>query len=194
MVSITSSYERSLDKAPNPNWASIHNAASADSYTAAIIYPAAYLSGGNFVIGRTGCVYDTSGIPAGAVLTQCRLYLYPTLKSDGDTDSICVVRHSTWSYPSNPPVIGDYNLSYWSTLLGTKTIASFTTGAWNYINLNLTSGINKGGSTRLYIVSKRDYDNNTPSGANYIYCDAVNKSYLDVLYTLGGKKKVAIIV
>lgn len=195
MVSITSSVEKYLLKS-GPSWANIYDGANADSLVDAIIYAANGKDSTNFYISRSACIYDTSGIPVGACLTQCRLYFYPTAKYDEGSDSILVIRSSDWLHPSSPVVVGDYIRTYWSSVLGTKTIASFTVNAWNYIDLDLTNGINKGGETRYYIVSGRDYSNTGPSSQafNGIYCIDTNKTYLDIAYTLGGKKKVAIIV
>jgi len=195
MVSITSSVEKALGNS-GPGWAGIRDAANAGTTLDAITYPANGKDSTNYHIYRSPVIYDTSGIPVGATITQCRFYFFPTNVYNTHNDSIMVLRSSDWSRPSNPIVASDYDRQWWDSSLGSKAIADIIDDAWNYIDLNLATCINLGGSTRYYIVSKKDYDNVGPAtnGFNGVYCIDTNKTYLDIAYTLGGKKKVVIVV
>jgi hypothetical protein len=100
--------------------------------------------------------FDTSAIGTGTI-TAASLFLFPTSKAVQLGDTTVVVVSSTVT-SDNTLANSDYN-QVGSVSFGSKTISTFTTGAYNEIALD-TSCVNKTGITKLALRLGWDFNNN----------------------------------
>jgi len=104
-------------------------------------------------------LFDTSSIPTDATITSAVLYIYKIeVASTSDNHFDIVIQNGQPTYPHNPPVLGDYNKSYYSNNGGSINTNSLNTDAYSTITLNSNgrAWINKGGMTKLCLRSSRE--------------------------------------
>lgn len=136
-------------------------------------------------INRSFFYFDTSSIPAAAVITSASLGLY----GQGDsstTDFNLTVINGQATYPHDPLAAGDFAISNYNTTSGgSLTTSGFSVAGYNTINLNSTGYgfITKGGTTKLAVVSDRDIAATAPTGAEYVtvYTQEQGTTYRPVL-------------
>jgi len=117
-----------------------------------------------------GCLFfDTSHIPASAVIVSAKLRLYQYLDiSTNDFD--IVVQNGQPIYPSKPIQVSDYSYLLYSGDGGSFNTSGFTDSGNPFdINLSVTglSWINRSGFTKFMLRSNKDINGNAPIGKEY---------------------------
>jgi hypothetical protein len=126
---------------------------------------------------RGELIFDTSTIPAGAIISGVKLQLLGQAAVIGAGFNI-VVLNGQPDYPHDPVVLGDYDRTLYSGDGGSLSAAAVNIGVYNDIVLNATgiSWINKGGWTKLCIMSSRDISGDAPVFGNDEYVTLGNPS------------------
>lgn len=151
--------------------------ASADSGTRLLAGYGSYNAGDEYTytLARGYLVFDTSAIPADATINSVTLQVYVRQVYDNGANLSCCLVASTAA--SSPPTSGDWG-NIGSTELATR-IAYLTFGANNstdngYKTFTLNSSgkaaINRGGTTKLALVSSMDLDSSAPGSGKYAGC------------------------
>lgn len=121
----------------------------------------------NYEIFKGFLSFDTSGIPYDATITAATLTLYGKAKNiTGLIDFDIEVYNSNYTEPLWNPDWGAVG-----TLRGSLNTSAFIVGGNNTIPisaLNANYLIEKGGTTRIALVSSRTMDNVSPSGEEYV--------------------------
>jgi len=168
------------------NYTTCRNAAAAVSYSDTTVSAWQGLDTGVYSVLRGPLLFDTSTIPAGSVVTSCKLYLYP--KTVYVTACDIVLQNGQPDYPHDPVVLGDYDYSKYSGDGGSKAATSFSSGIWSYITMNSTGmgWVQCGGTTKLILRTSKDISATAPvavgEGATF-YNDAGHEPYLSVTWT-----------
>lgn len=147
-------------------------------------------SGGLYTPYRAGFYFNTSGIPDDAVVTAANLHLYGMSDSSTTAEFDLVIRSGQPTYPHDPMAVGDYLYTQYAGDGGSINTTSFVTAAYNTIPLNATGleWINVTGTTKLMVISSRDINGNTPTGAEMVlvyttdWGGTANDPYLDITY------------
>jgi len=154
----TSSYVDAYDKAPG-------DAAYSDPIGMLIRQDAWFPSGSylRWNIYRGFLYFDTSEIPAGAVITDAKLQMYVTHNYTYRTHSI-IIQNGQPTYPTNPIGVWSYYHGFYSGNGGSIASSAISTNAWNTITLNDDgkSWINCGGETKLALRVSRDIESDSP--------------------------------
>jgi hypothetical protein len=149
-VSITSTQAYGMQRNTDTTWNAAWVAASAVDVGG--IYLAAYSSYYNtdplYLIARMGIVFDTSAIPADAILDSGYIQFYAVTKYE---NSSIQIQKGTVAHPADAILVGDYDKSYASGNCGAKNVVDFTTDQYNDITLTDLTCITKAGTTRIYI-------------------------------------------
>lgn len=162
VTTITDNAKSSRCIVENANYLVAQAAANGDSvdHTLAIgqIPP-----GVKYSIMRLYLILDTSGIPAGAIISAAKLQLYCTTDAS-TTDFDLTVQNGQPTYPHDPIVVGDFDKTNYAGSGGTLNTAGLVVGAYNDIVLDATGRgwINKGGPTKLCIRSSQDISATPP--------------------------------
>jgi hypothetical protein len=142
-----------------------------------------YGSETNFKDNRRGIfMFDTSDIPSGATINSVTFSLYVVSHGSHHTGVIklviCTVAPTSESAIEN----SDYNIAKWNfTRLATDVaISAITNGQYNDFVLNTAgkANINKGGITKIGIVTDCDADNSDP-GNDTSYTTDMNVAYVE---------------
>jgi len=128
---------------------------------------------------------------SGYTITAGSINIYVWNKSDIDGESIQVQSGVPMStYPHDPPLIGDYDLTNYTGDGGSKDITTFTDSVYNSITLNATGygWVNTSGWTKFCLRTTGDINNIAPTGNNYVSFatyeqGAGYRPYLVVTYT-----------
>ena len=142
-----------------------------------------YFNAGSYTIERLAAVFDTSGIPAVALISSAKLKWW----LDGMLGTIRVRVHHNAAHPANPIVKGDYWKDWYDPGgIGGSLDGPYTFGAYNDIPLNATgiTWIVKGGETRFILRDRDDIDAVAPIGVNQLANLGANPMLLEVTYTL----------
>lgn len=125
--------------------------------------------GVKYSIHRLYLILNTSGIPAGAIITAAKIQLYCTTDAS-TTDFDLTVQNGQPTYPHDPIVVGDFDKTNYAGNGGTLTTVGLAVGAYNDIPLNATgiSWINKGGSTKFCVRSSLDISVTAPANNEWI--------------------------
>ena len=123
---------------------------------------------GQYWINRPVFYFDTSSL-SGFAVTAGTLNIYNIGKDDGDSESI-QIQEGMPTYPHDPLVAGDYDLTNYAGNGGTKTINSFVYNAYNVVTLSAggLAMINTSGMTKLMIRTTGDINNVAPAGKNTV--------------------------
>ena len=197
-VNIVDSYDGSLQVWPYPSYSGAQSASTGTVIdNATSVGVGQDLIGSNYLITRGALFFNTSAIPAGAVISSATLQLYNQGYNINSNFNLTVMNGQP-TYPHNPLVGTDYQLSLYSGNGGTFNTASWGTG-YNTLTLNSTgiSWINKGGTTALFIASSQDISATAPTGYNalsfYGYAQGVGyQPVLNLTYTIPAAPTVTI--
>lgn len=131
-----------------------------------------YYSGSAYTIYRAYLFFNTSSIPADAVIKSAALSLYGKSKLIGDSDFDIVVQHGDDTHPHDPLTIYDYNKAYYEGNDGSINTSDFITDGYNDIVLNSDgrSWIKKGAGakTKWCLRSSKDISATPPIAYNYV--------------------------
>lgn len=118
---------------------------------------------------RTLLFFDTSGLPAHAVISAAKLKLYVTTIFNGTANYDVQILSGMPTYPSDPVVRADWDEDFYLGDGGSLNTANMTASQFNEIDLNDggIGWINIGGTTKLCLRSSRDI-NGDPSAAGKI--------------------------
>lgn len=116
-----------------------------------------------YVIERGALYFDTSSIPSSANMILANLSFYATAIEGGagGTGTAAydiVIQSGMPTYPSDPLVKSDYNMSKYAGDGGRINISAFAVGVYTNLSLNATglNWINKNGQTKFFIRSGDD--------------------------------------
>ena len=101
--------------------------------------------------------FDTSGLPADAIITSATIHSSATPAAP-DTDFNIIIRGANASYPV---ILGDYDLTHYNG----ENLGELTTfGVYTDFTLNYNGRIyiNRGGITQFVFLSEEDIDNSPP--------------------------------
>lgn len=112
-----------------------------------------------YTIYRALMVFDTSSIPASAILSAAEFQLYLTAVDSnyGVRDSLVMVSGATC--PHSPVVDTDFNITNYSGECGTKARGTCSASAYNDIPFSDLTKITKAGTTRFATFYSADLDN-----------------------------------
>jgi len=120
----------------------------------------------DYYIYRGFLFFDTSELPANAIIKNATLSLYK--KDDySATDFTITVQNGQPTYPHDPLEKEDYDQKYYSGNGGGLNTTNFTNGR-NNLTLTNFSWITIGDLTKLCLRSSRDINGNTPTGNEYV--------------------------
>jgi hypothetical protein len=142
----------------------------------------------NYSINRSYLYFDTS--PIGAyTITAGTLNIYVQSGDYADGESI-QIQSGMPTYPHDPLVLADYDLSNYAGNGGAKAISILTAWSYNSITLNATGygWINTSGWTKYCLRTTGDINGAVPTGNNFIDFYSSEKGvlyspYLVVTYT-----------
>lgn len=196
----TSTDGRTARASVNETFASIragsgNNANATDASLVAPSLSASTTTNQYAILRRAVWIFDTSAIPAGAVVSAANLSLYATAKSNGLGSPDLVIDAPTTASNTNVSST-DYALANWAgTELGRVTYADWTTGGYEVITLD-TDAVTVNGITRLGGRLGWDFDNSTTgltwassaatSYTAYAADNGSNQPRLGVSYAVGG--------
>ncbi len=142
-------------------------------------------SGGNYYIKRGFLIFNTSDLPADAIITSAtvRLRMY----ANPNPDFNLTLQNTTEPYPHNPLSVDDYNLSNYAGDLGAAH-TSVITSAGQWLNFTLTTEgqnyINSDGLTKFCLRATDDINDVAPVALNIASFYFANAPQLDLTYTL----------
>ena len=148
-------------------WASL----TADYINSALNLALGQVKSGDFYdIYRSTLYFDTSNIPDDAIIISATLKLYG-YQDYSYTDFDIVIQNGQPTYPHDPAVVADYNLSLYSGDGGSLSTNGFTVSGYNSIELSETglTWINPTGTTKFMLRSSRDISATTPTGTEFVY-------------------------
>jgi hypothetical protein len=150
----------------NTNFSTGRNATDGSSTSDAICGVGQSYGSPNYLFYRGFIYFDTSGIPATAIITAATISFTNGLLGDLSTTDFNVIIRGA-SSASNPLVLGDYDLTNYSgDNLGELTLST------NYSNFTLNANgrayINKGGTTKFVLLSEEDINNDPPTNNEYV--------------------------
>ncbi len=140
---------------------------------------------GNYEIYKSFLSFDTSGIPYDATIKGATIILYGKekhIEDGGENFDICVYK-SVWTEPIWNPDWG----AIIGQVRGSVNTADFKVGQTNTIIINPLNAnylIEKGGVTKIALVSSRTIDQKSPDGIEYVEIfssNAEKKEYRPVL-------------
>jgi hypothetical protein len=170
----TDGYRLANDTNHTPGYPDVRRAATAALIDAELIVGQ---SGGAVVaVDRTYLLFDTSDVPAGAIITWAQISLYCYDKQTGGSDFDIVVQNGQPTYPHNPVVVGDFDYTQYSGNGGSINSTAIIKGNRFVIALNPTGigWINRSGFTKLLLISSRDINEDYPGGLEYAFVGAHN--------------------
>ena len=196
ILTVISTYEAEvMRRTADESYASAHDASAANSlYTSSVYFGQWYQEAGGFFyyqIERGGFIFDTSALPAEAVITAVTLKLYGQHKNDDDaTFDITVVNGADLQ---NPMVLADYGELLDDTIsLGSINSADWSLTGYNNIALNAAgiALINKTGNTLLAVRSSRDINSTAPTPISlwseavecWVHTDTGKEPKLEITY------------
>jgi len=197
--STSDGYTTKSDAVYNTAWV----AAAADSVNTAattVTVGQSWVAGPTYTIWRTYAYLPTATIPDAAVITSATLYEWCTADTSTTDFNITIqTDQPVYVHPADPPVVGDYDKSFYDSDGGSLTTAGIAVGAYNAIPLNATGlgWINKTGTTKLCLRSSLDIAGTAPTGFEYIQlasadtAGTVNDPYLVVTYAGSASVSVA---
>ena len=168
-------------------WANARGASTGEG-TNASTWVRTRKDGSYYKIARAFLVFDTSAIPAGAVVTASTLTLrrddsIPGAFSDTDSTSLELVTN-TQASPTSLTTADFNQVGFVSK--GSVNFSATTNGQDFTITNSDQSLINISGNTQLAIITGRDQGNNAPTGDNLLGwqdSEDVNPPELSVTYT-----------
>lgn len=189
-VSITSTQaygmQRNIDNTWNAAWVAASSVDVGGTYLAA--YSSYYNTDPLYLIARMGIIFDTSAIPADAILASGYVQFYAVTKYSNTSIQI---QKGTSEHPADTILVGDYSKAYASGNCGAKDVTAFTTDQYNDITLTDLTCITKAGTTRIYIrEATYDIAGTEPLTATNIYgingngSEAGNPPKLSVTYDM----------
>jgi len=110
---------------------------------------------------RSAVYISASGIPDNAVLVNAALYVYVATDNTETNFNLWVMNSTDGTYPSDPLATTSFNKTNYQNAGGSVS----TTGAgWLTITFNSTglAMISKTGTTKLFLISNRDYAGTAP--------------------------------
>ena len=173
-------------------WATARSAAAADAVDASIQAGAIAA----YVIYRSGLIFDTSGIPSTAVVSAAKLQMYvqTLLNVGGGTHNVRITNGQP-TYPHDPIVVGDYDMTNYAGGGGDHDFRLDGTGAYIDWPLNATgiSWLNLGGSTKFFLRNvERDINDSAPGNDQKVYFTdgtAGKEPKLEITYTLSAARE-----
>jgi len=140
--------------------------------------------------------FDTSALPDTATITATSLKLYGKTDSS-TTDFFITVQSGMPTYPHDPLVSGDFDMTNYAGDGGSLTTNGFSVAGYNTITLNSTGRgwISKTGTTKLCLRSGRDIGDANPTGNEYVVIYAADKAdgyvpYLQVTFTVASPASI----
>jgi hypothetical protein len=145
--------------------------------------------GGGFQVLRSYLIFDTSSIPLWAIVVAARLHLCQ--KGDwSTTDYDLVVQNGQPTYPHNPVVVGDFDMTQYAGNGGSfNTVGMPGADVYFWLDLNATGigWINKGGLTKLCLRTSEDIASTFVGGNQYqdIHdgLDAGQEPQIEIIWT-----------
>jgi len=137
-----------------------------------------------YMIRRAFLWFDTSGIPADAIIISATMKLFFGPYSPHYYGNFNIIIRGA-SSASNPLVEGDYDLTHYNgDNLGELTTPFKTPPDYlNYtLNNNGLAYINRGGTTIFVLLAEKDIDNDPPTTDEYVDDYQVASHYLTVTY------------
>lgn len=178
-VTIAASYSEGVQN-QNSNYYTCRNATSGFSICENVCTVGQWqVSAEEYSMYRGFLYFDTSGIPANAIITAAVINFTHSLADDeSNTDFNIIIRGA--SSASNPLVLGDYDLTHYTDNLGELT----TLGDYLHYTLNISGClyINKGGLTKFVLLSEEDINNDPPIGNEFIFYESI-LSYIELTVT-----------
>jgi len=155
----------------NASWATARatTTATVQNTTATVTIAGAFKSGTTWYISRGFMYFDTSAIPDGAGIINASVYLNPSANASGDAQSLYVVTPISSTYPHDPMVGTDFDVTKYSGIIGSIASTSWiNTSAYVGIGLNEAgkSYISKTGTTKFAFMCSKDYLNTEPSATS----------------------------
>lgn len=175
--SVTETFSSSTDdgwiKKDDVVYLNAHDSASGESLNLAASY--SYLqigqyTDGTFDIYRGLLYFDTSSIPDDAYVTDVTFRFWGV--SDQSTTDFTIVLYSGMpTFPSEPPVLTDYNKNNYDTTSGIAfSTSDFVTSDWNeddFTDIGCAE-INKEGVSKFYLLSAFDVNGTPPTNSEYV--------------------------
>ena len=183
---VASSTSKLMNNYGAGGYAAIHNAATAialNAYLQILQIP----SGENYSIGRGAILFDTSSIPATAVISSAIMQVYQSGEISDERAWDIVIRNGQPTYPHNPVVVGDYLYSNYAGDGGSITVSTITPGAWNNITMNATGRgwiqTGAGAITKLALISSKDISSTAPTVTEHCTFASYASIRLVITYT-----------
>lgn len=146
-----------------------------------------------FNIYRSFLYIPTENIPDTATITGATLYIYGAANYT-TTDFDIVVQNGMPTFPSDPLVTGDYDITQYAGDGGSLNTSTWSTTGYNAIVLDATGygWINKTGDTKFALISQEDISVSEPTDNEYVTFYLNDQTgtdkdpYLSVTYTFTG--------
>ncbi len=117
---------------------------------------------GTYYIDRSYLIWNTTTLPSSLSITTAAAYLFGYL-DESDLDFNLIFCNGQPTYPSSPPVIGDYNKAVYTSDIGSgKYTSTWSTSSYNIVNINNTGFVTKAGFTKLALRSSYDIADSPP--------------------------------
>jgi len=130
--------------------------------------------------------FDTSVLPAGALIESARIKLHRTSDMSTTTKNFDIVirRNTAGTYPSDPLVTSDFNYTFYTGDGGSLNTGDVVNHGFSYINLDATgiSWINLIGITKFALISSEDISATPPEGTEFFQFDDGQGAYLEITY------------
>jgi hypothetical protein len=149
-------------------WNTVWTAVNGIAVMANYLGPSTGWDGGMYVCERTYMLFDTSVIPAGAIINSATLRIYVILVNGGN---FIQAQNGQPARPSDPVVVGDYDKSLYAGNGGVWDTLTLVPAMYNNLILNATGlgWVNPSGLTKLCIRLDTDITGAVPIDMNH-YC------------------------
>jgi hypothetical protein len=183
---------RSMDSGTNPVYATVRNAANANALSQNPLTAGQIFNGGQYSVYRLGLEFLTGpAIPAYARILSAKLQLYCSVNNIPGNIRIIADTNlpgSAPTIPSNPIVVGDYNIANYNTAPPYYgSIAAFAIGSYNDITLTTNTVyklIQQGGTavTKCLAIADNDITSTPPVGTETVeFGDGTNGNQIPKL-------------
>lgn len=171
------------------DWATARNAAVGTATQTSTWYVGVV---GGYIVYHGYLIFDTSVIPAGAVISAAKLRLWlASINNTPGSALTCRVLNGMPTYPHDPVVVADYDRTLYAGAGGDHSYKNDAIGGYVDHTLNATGigWINRGGSTKFNLQNlEYDINNVDPGGGGNIKCGfsnlVGNEPKLEITWTL----------
>ena len=167
-------------------YATQHNAAEAQ-YLSQYLQIVQFVNGGDYGIGRVAVLFDTSSIPADAIISSAVMQIRPVTSGVVDKVWDLVIRNGQPTYPHNPVVVGDYLYSNYAGDGGSIDVNTITDDSWNSITMNETGRgwiqTGEGAITKLVLINSKDISSTAPTALESVNLSSYVNVRLVITYT-----------